>query len=176
MLPIARLILTASAAGVLACSEDSPTEPAALAGSAPGLAQAVPISRPAGGTCRTQFEFQASDVILIQLDCNLLHLGRTSGVSTQTITVTGQTPTGELTVVLSSSPTYTAANGDVLRVSFSGTGVLDPASGVATFSGTETFNGGTGRFEAATGSVALSGSASLVSNTGSYETSGSLTY
>lgn len=176
MFRITRLIFAASAAGVLACSPDSPTEPAALAESTPGFLVGAPISRPAGGTCRTAIEFQSSDVILIQLDCNLLHLGRTSGVSTQTITVTGQTPAGELVAALSSSPTYTAANGDILRASFTGTGIINPAIGAVTFSGTETFSGGTGRFADASGSVALSGSASLVSNTGSYETIGSLAY
>src|SRR5687768_16391305 len=96
---IAHLLLLASAVAVPACSDDSPTEPAALADSALELAQGAPTSRPAGGQCRTQFEFQSSDVILIQLDCNLLHLGLTTGTSTQTITVTGQTPTGQLSAV-----------------------------------------------------------------------------
>jgi hypothetical protein len=170
------LLLLASAAGVLACSDESPTGPAALTGSAPAFALATPVSRPAGGVCRTQFQFQSADVILIQLDCSLLHLGLTSGTSTQTITVTGQTPAGLLTAGLSSSPAYTAANGDQLLASFSGTATIDPSAGTVTFSGTETFDGGTGRFAEATGSAAVVGTASLITNTGSYETSGTLTY
>ncbi|MBA2293097.1 MAG: hypothetical protein H0W15_11655 [Gemmatimonadales bacterium] len=173
---ITALLLLASAAGVLACADGSPTEPSAHAGSAPALARGATPSRPAGGECRSQFEFLSETQILIQLDCNLRHLGRTTGTSTQTITFTGQTSTGQLTAVLTASPVYTAANGDMLNASFTGTAIVDPAAGAVSFTGTETFSGGTGRFSDASGSVAVSGTASLITNSGSYITTGSLTY
>ncbi|MFN2325081.1 MAG: hypothetical protein ABR551_04280 [Gemmatimonadales bacterium] len=138
---------------------------------------ATPVSRPAGGRCQTTFEFlppadgQAPNVQLIRiaLDCNLRHLGRTSGIAVQTITFTGPT-----TMLVSNTAVYTAANGDELHATFSGTGTLTYPS--VTFEGTETYVGGTGRFEGATGSAALSGSASLASLTGFYQTTGSVTY
>lgn len=175
---IARLILTASAAGVLACSQDSPTEPAELAGIAPELARGAPISRPAGGTCDTRIAFLPREdgqpdnvqVIRVDLDCNLRHLGRTTGVLIQRITSTG------LTNTLTASTVYTAANGDLLNADFVGAGGVDPVALEVTFSGTETYTGGTGRFAGATGSASLSGIVSLLSNTGNYSTTGSLSY
>lgn len=173
---IAHLLLLASGVGLLACADGLPTEPEASAGSALQFARSAPPSRPAGGKCQTQFAFLSDVVVQIELDCNLLHLGLASGTSTQTITVTGQSQTGQLTAVLSSSPVYTAANGDLLNASFTGTGLIDPVAGTVTYSGTETFSGGTGRFAGASGSVALNGTASLITMSGSYTTTGSLRY
>ena len=94
----------------------------------------------------------------------------------ETITITGPAPGGGLSNTLSSSPVYVAANGDVLNASFSGTGIVNPITGMATFSGTETYLGGTGRFEGATGSVTLVGTASLGAATGQYDVSGSIVF
>lgn len=168
---ITALLLLASVAGVLACADGSPTEPSALKASAPALARAVALSRPAGGECRTQFEFLSQTQILIALDCNLRHLGRTSGTSSQTITFTGPTSNA-----LTASTVYTAANGDLLYASFTGTGTIDPVNLTVSFTGTETYSGGTGRFANASGSAALSGTASLITNSGVYTTTGTLTY
>lgn len=172
---ITALLVLASVAGVLACADGSPTESSAYAGSAPALARGATPTRPAGGECRSQFAIQSQSqnqtVILIQLDCNLRHLGRTSGTSTETITFTGQTSN-----TLAATSVYTAANGDLLYASFTGTGILDPATLTVSFTGTETFTGGTGRFSGASGSVAVSGTASLTTSSGSYNTTGTLTY
>lgn len=158
---------------VLGCASGAPTEPEWRVDAMNETA----VSRPAGGRCGTTFEFlppadgQAPNVqrIRIALDCNLRHLGRTSGVMVQTITFTGPT-----TNLLSATTVYTAANGDELHAVFAGTGALD--QGVVTFSGTESYVGGTGRFDGATGSASLSGSASLATLSGFYQTTGSVTY
>ncbi len=167
MFVIKRLVAAGAAAVLLGCAAEVPTEPSwkitGLHGS--------PVSRPAGGRCQTTFESLDPQRISITLNCNLRHLGLTSGEATQTMTFTGPT-----TMDLINSTTYTAANGDELYAEFIGTGALDPVALRVTFEGTETYLGGTGRFEGATGSSALAGSASLISSSGFYQTAGSITY
>jgi hypothetical protein len=173
MLVIKRLIAVGVTAGSLGCAAPVPTEPSLQV---VGLHDS-PISRPAGGNCRTTIELlppapgQAPNVqeIRIALDCNLRHLGRVSGVSLQSIIFTGPT-----SYLLSATTVYTAANGHELHTSFAGAGILD--QDIVTFSGTESYVGGTGRFDGATGSATLVGAASLTSLSGSYQTTGTHTF
>jgi hypothetical protein len=175
MFVIHRLMAAGAAAVLLGCGAEVSTEPSWQV--ITGLHHS-PISRPAGGRCQTTFEFLPPaagqplnvQVVSITLNCNLRHLGLTSGVAIQTITSDG------LTMSLINSSTYTAANGDELYAEFIGEGTLDPVALSVTFEGTETYLGGTGRFEGATGSSALAGSASLISSSGFYQTTGSITY
>ncbi|MBK9385289.1 MAG: hypothetical protein IPN34_10790 [Planctomycetes bacterium] len=96
------------------------------------------------------------------------HLGLTVGSSTHTVDMTG-TPTVQF-----GSTTYIAANGDRLFAHYSGTASAPNASGVITFSGTQTFTGGTGRFHGATGSTSMQGTANLATSTGEFAFSGTI--
>jgi len=159
-----------------ACSE--PIAPESDAGFA-ATAVANAHSRPFGGRCTTAFTFLAPlptdppNVQRLHIDsvCQLKHLGRTTGSAEQVVVFTGPT-----TLNASNTTTYTAANGDQLFASWTGTGMLDPETLVVGFSGPEQYAGGTGRFRHASGSAFLTGSASLVSTTGAYTTRGSITY
>jgi hypothetical protein len=176
----ARVLLSLVVLGALsACSDQGPTVPehgAALARRS-GAAAATQ-ERPAGGRCEFSFvrlpptPDQPPNVTRFHLDllCHLRHLGRTVGSAEQTVTFTPPA-TNALTITI----TYTAANGDQLFATFSGTASFtDPTTIVA--SGTERYTGGTGRFAGASGSAALAGSASFVTSTGFYETRGQLRY
>lgn len=80
---------------------------------------------------------------------NATHLGRYTEAGSVSFT-----PTGDPAVFqIAGSIVYTAANGDQLFATFTGT--LNGATG--TISATLTYNGGTARFAAATGSALLSG-------------------
>jgi hydroxyethylthiazole kinase-like sugar kinase family protein len=94
---------------------------------------------------------------------------RTTAIAEQIVTFTGPT-----TAIASNTTTYTAANGDQLFASWTGTSVSDGP--LVTFSGTELYARGTGRFAGATGSSLISGSASFVTNTGQFTSAGTLSY
>jgi hypothetical protein len=94
---------------------------------------------------------------------------RRTAIAEQIVTFTGPT-----TAIPSNTTTYTAANGDQLFASWTGTSVSDGP--LVTFSGTELYARGTGRFAGATGSSLISGSASFVTNTGQFTSAGTLSY
>jgi hypothetical protein len=76
-------------------------------------------------------------LLRIDLDCTLAHLGRASGVAMQTVNVTGQSgPT--LMTTIENTTTYQAANGDVLNPSFAGTALINVETGDVRYIGTET--------------------------------------
>ena len=108
----------------------------------------------------------------IRYACQLQHLGRVTGRADQIVTFTGPT-----TAVASNTTTYTAANGDQLHATWSGTSVSEGP--LVKFSGPETYTGGTGRFTGASGSAWISGSASLnpdFSGAGEFKSEGTLTF
>jgi hypothetical protein len=175
-----RIVIVAAALLTLAaCSEHSPAAPtaAALADRAVAATDlAGSPARPFGGRCDTAFTFHplAGDPpnlfrLHIEYVCQLQHLGRTTAIAEQIVTFTGPT-----TAIASNTTTYTAANGDQLFASWTGTSVNDGP--LVTFSGTELYAGGTGRFAGATGSSLISGSASFVTNTGQFTSTGTLRY
>jgi hypothetical protein len=173
------VILTVALLALAACSEHSPTAPATAAladRSAAATAGAASPVRPFGGRCDTAITFQplAGDPpnllrLHIEYVCQLQHLGRTTAIAEQIVTFTGPT-----TAVASNTTKYTAANGDQLFASWTGTSVSDGP--LVKFSGTELYAGGTGRFEGATGSSLISGSASFGTNTGQFTATGTLSY
>lgn len=112
------------------------------------------------GACETEFVFTGPDTAIVTGSCRYGHLGRTHCIAEQTVTFTSA-----VTLEIENDGVCTAANGDELWTSFSGTGVLMP-TGEIVFSGTETYDGGTGRFVDATGSAVLSGSAQFTSPSG----------
>ena len=153
---------------------------AALALSVAAMAFAADPQRPYGGSCSTVITpLTAPGVFPQQLrinyDCTLAHLGRTRAVAMQVVTPIGQSGAIVSTLVQNST-IYTAANGDTLNVSFSGTALLNVQTGDVRFIGTETFEGGTGRFTDASGSADLAGTASIFTNVGFFTTKGSIAY
>lgn len=159
-----------------ACSEPSLTEPDVDLQAASVSAE---VSRPFAGRCETEFTFLAPllgdppNVQRVHIDyvCQLRHLGRTTGSAEQVVVFTSPT-----TVSASNTTTYTAANGDQLVASWTGTGTFDAATLTVTFVGPETYTGGTGRFSNASGSTMLAGSASLATASGAFTLTGALTY
>lgn len=128
--------------------------------------------RPMGGRCTTTFVFTAADVVHLDGDCHLLHLGVTKTVSTQSAV---QQPDG--TLFLTNDIECTSAEGDKLNANFVGVAVFS-ATGVS-FSGTETYRRGTGRLADAIGSSALQGSAQFTSPTegiGEFRTLGFISF
>ena len=166
--------------GVLACAQDSPTEPAALARSMPEATPAGPVARPAGGSCTTRLEFpapgegQPANVqrITLEAECILKHLGRATATFSETVRFTGPN-TGTF---VSTDMVYVAANGDELHARMDDGAVVLDAQGGVTLTATETYAGGTGRFAEATGFGAITGQASVVSQTGAYEIAGTIAF
>lgn len=174
------LILTGSLLFLAACSQNSPTAPSASAvvGLTDSATAAKTQSKPFGGSCDTALTIvpalpddpQNLLRLHIEYTCQLQHLGRTqTAVAEQTVTFTGPT-----TAISSNTTTYTAANGDQLFASWTGTSVNNGPA--VTFSGPEVYTGGTGRFAGASGSSFINGTASFITNTGQFTMSGTLSY
>ena len=159
-----------------ACSEPSLTE---LDVDLQAVRVSAEVSRPFAGRCETAFTFLAPlpgdppNVQRVHIDyiCQLRHLGRTTGSAEQVVVFTSPT-----TLSASNTTTYTAANGDQLFATWTGTGTFDAATLTVTFAGPETYAGGTGRFANASGSTMLAGSASLATASGAFTLAGALTY
>lgn len=165
--PEALAVLLAVAA--TGCSVDAPTTVAPVV---PAVSRTVNGVRPIVGTCETSFApptlppppvFQQVDIGW----CELSHLGRTAIYSLQEIDIVAGTQR-------SIEYTYTAANGDILRVVNVGTNV--PNGPGVRFTATTTFVGGTGRFANATGQARVEGTASFITNTASYTIDGWIAY
>ena len=151
--------------------------------SSPTAAQdkaATPV-RPYGGSCSVAITPLTPpgvfpQVVQFNYDCILKHLGRTTALATQTISLAGP-PVGNVLIVTTvNETTYKAANGDLLYATFAGSGEIDLSTGNVVFDGTETFNGGTGRFVKAKGTAALEGMASILINVGFFTANGTLAY
>lgn len=110
----------------------------------------------------------APDVLRLHIEyvCQLAHLGRTTAVAEQIVSLTGP--------LASNTTIYTAANGDQLFVTWTGTGIANGPDN--TFSGPETITGGTGRFAGASGSTWVSGTASFATMTGQFTSVGTISY
>lgn len=164
--------LAACSAGDTTAPRSSPISSLALAAS-----HRAEAPRPAGGRCDTDISFlppQAGDPanylrLHIEFICQLRHMGRTTASVEQLVIFTGPT-----TAVASNTATYTAANGDLLYATWSGTSTN--AGPDIVFSGEETITGGTGRFAGATGSTWVTGTASFVTNRGQFTSAGWITY
>jgi hypothetical protein len=165
----------------LACTDAPPMSPNTdqAAGGAVGTGFAAAVERPFGGTCTFVSTLlppetgQPPNVVRFHQDlvCHLTHLGLTTGSTVETVTFT---PTG---VAFVTTITYTAANGDQLFTTESGTATPPDQNGILHFSGTETVTGGTGRFAEASGSFEFTGSVNPATQTGQFEfISGTLSY
>ena len=87
------------------------------------------------------------------------HLGK--GTFSHSFTTTFTSPT---TIAVSSSETFTAANGDQIFATFTGTGTLTGLNAVVT--GVATITGGTGRFADASGTLTGTFNAEPISQVG----------
>ena len=162
-----------------ACSEHLPTATRVSVITHPSAKAALAASpvRPFGGTCETDIAIlppvpsDPPNVLRIHIEslCQLKHLGRSTAITEQIVVFTGPT-----TAIASNSTTYTAANGDQLFATWTGTSTSVGAD--ITFSGPETYTGGTGRFVAASGSATIAGTASFLTNTGQFTSVGTLSY
>ncbi|EXI66598.1 MAG: hypothetical protein AW08_02503 [Candidatus Accumulibacter adjunctus] len=133
-------------------------------------AQEVLALYPADGPCAGFFAQGTTAVI-----GKASHLGRVAGVGSDCIKLThiGPPPSfafenGELTV--------TAANGDRLTLSYSGTFIPTAQPPIYAISGLFQITGGTGRFAHATGSGFLEGTENISTFQGQLELSGKISY
>ena len=172
-------VILLAALALAACSPDEAIAPGGMQARSPARAASVAtLVRPLDGHCATTFGFlapvpgQAPDVQRLRFDgtCQLSHFGRTAVQADQVVTF------GASGSTVTNTASYTAANGDVLRATYSATGTFPDAAGQVCFSGVETYVGGTGRFADATGASHLEGCASVVTFTGAYDLEGTIAY
>lgn len=159
-----------------ACAPETrePTSPAVTpaAVAAATAAAASSSDRPIVGRCEavSQPPVAAGPGMIRQVDvgsCQLSHLGRAAFHSDKLISLASGTQTTQVTL--------TAANGDVLRGSGSGTNTLI-APGLVGFETDIAFTGGTGRFAGATGTARAEGMADVVGRTSSLTLEGGIAY
>lgn len=149
---------------IAGCSGDRSTEPFQP------QAAAVPV--PFRATCELAIQppTPVGPGLIHQLDigtCHATHLGRATLVSDKVINVGAATQT--------LSVTFTAANGDVLRGSGTGTNSMI-APGRVAFTATATFAGGTGRFAQASGEATITGEADLAAGRSRMTAEGTIHY
>ena len=166
----ALLGVVAFSIGLVACGADD--QPTAIVTLKPSLERAAKDARPFSGRCETSFApltFPPPPVIrqVDEGECLLSQLGRTSAHIVQDIDIAAGTQQ-------SVEITLTAANGDILHASTTGTNTPN-GSGVA-FQATMTLMGGTGRFANATGRATVVGSANFQTNTASFVLDGVIAY
>jgi hypothetical protein len=156
------ILLTLALAG---CAGDSALSPIASLRSVDAA-----VTRPWGGQCDVAAAFTGPTTLLITGTCELAHLGRTTVVTEETLSM----ETGAIT----NTSTYTAANGDKLFTAGSGVATFRPDY-TASIAGTWTVVGGTGRFAGATGTAAYAEEAHATGPTtvvGTYTLDGWLAY
>lgn len=132
----------------------------------------VEQDRPFKAECnlRIQPPTVVSPGVIHQIDageCQALHLGAATLVSDKIINLAAGTQTIQLT--------FTAANGDLLRATGTGTNVM-VAPGIVQFTADMTFTGGTGRFASATGRATIRGQANLSQASSAMVTEGFILY
>jgi len=158
-----------------ACSTDTSSPVTTLSsGSATSdrSSKPSPVTRPFSGKCELTFNppplplppmFEQTDTGT----CHFTELGVTAFYGVQTINLVAGLQSGWRT--------FTAANGDILRVEHTGTSA--PAGpGLVGFRATATIIGGTGRFTNATGQIIGVGVANLITRTTNVTFEGSITY
>ena len=139
----------------LAACGSEPAGPLAVSNDAQFSAAAQ--DRPFRADCQMQIQAPTvlSPGVISQVDagaCQVTHLGKSTLVSDKVINLAAGTQTLQLS--------FTAANGDVLRASGTGTNAM-VAPGIVQFTATVTFAGGTGRFAGASGNATINGQANL---------------
>lgn len=124
------------------------------------------VTRPWEGSCQGTGAFRADNITLdITGTCHLSHLGLTTTVGVETVGA-----------MLNAVHTFTAANGDKLYTTTTGTAVLKPDFSGVNFSNIETITGGTGRFANASGSATRIGSTVFSNGSATWVIEGTITY
>ncbi len=172
VLTVPALLLTVA---IGACGTDSITPTSAMSSRsamANQLSKPSAVARPFSGSCELTFNppplplppsFEQTDTGT----CHFTELGKTAFYGVQTINLAAGTQSGWRT--------FTAANGDILRVEHTGTSA--PAGpGLVSFRATATIVGGTGRFTNATGHIIGVGVANLVTRVTTVTFDGSISY
>jgi len=160
--------------GLVACSSDAPTAASSVSvASVQGVElQRTDVERPFKGSCSVTFNPPSfpPPPIHHQTDvgtCQLTELGHTQFYGEQDINFAAGTQSGWRRL--------TAANGDELYVTHTGTSALT-APGLVSFTAHMTIVGGTGRFVGATGAAQGIGTANLATNTTSVAIEGWIRY
>lgn len=160
--------------GLTACSGDAPTAASSMAAASISTAelQQAGVERPFRGSCSVTFNPPSfpPPPIHHQTDvgtCQLTHLGKTEFYGEQDINFAAGTQSGWRRL--------TAANGDELYVTHTGTSALI-APGLVGFRAQMTIVGGTGRFVGATGTSVGIGTANLATNSTSVDIEGWIRY
>lgn len=157
-----------------ACARDSAslTSPDARVQGDAVLASQLSVQRPIAGHCEVTFTVLPSTPPLVrQADsgtCQVSQLGATTTVGAQTINFATLTQTA--------TRTFTAANGDELRATSTGTSRPGAGPGEIDFDAMLTIVGGTGRFTNATGQVHDWGTANVVTHAVSFSLDGWIAY
>jgi hypothetical protein len=167
---------TVTLAFLAACADGTRSAPTAP--STPPTARAAAMNqaplRPIEGRCESVLE-PFPDPLPLKLPqrvtgtCQLAHLGRVTYDFVHVIDFTASPITFTTTTL-----TFTAANGDVLRAP--GVGFAFPNAAGFAVSGTYTFAGGTGRFTNATGYVNFVGQAAVPAFTATLTLDGEIAY
>jgi hypothetical protein len=138
---------------------------AGTSASAASAGQDVPFKGSYSGTAS-----RSGSTVNIATTGQATYLGESSEAITATVAFSG-TPCGSV----AGTGTATAANGDELRFSTSGT-ICPEGGGLFVVSVTRAITGGTGRFADASGTLALTGMANLGAGTLSYTVEGSISF
>lgn len=162
-IPLALAVLLAG------CSTETLTGPGDGAGAPAFGAVAVPFS--AHCEMVIQPAVPIGPGLISQVDSGecrqVTHMGRATLWSDKVINI----PAGTQATAV----TFTAANGDVLHGSGTGTNTMI-APGRVAFTATITFSGGSGRFANATGEATITGEADLAAGRSRMSTQGSIRY
>lgn len=126
----------------------------------------VATNIPFTGRCETSFTFTGPTTLQIASVCQLLGIGRVTGLAQQTLDFSQVAQTG--LIGITNTSVYTAPNGEQLFASFTGSG--SQVGVTVDFVGVETFTGGTGRFSNVAGSTDLLGAANVETLTGYFTT------
>ena len=146
------------------------------------MTQFSPIDPSAAGAC-SAFEAQPSAFIRITGLCSVAHLGRTEVSAVQQLLfmldAAGQVVVQNNQPVvtgLRNCSTLTAANGDVVQHTTTGTVTPGATASQVGLTGDLHFVGGTGRFAGASGSASFRGGADVASGVGEFSFEGTLAY
>lgn len=141
--------ITVAALTLAGCSGDAITSNGDNSFEAVAIEASAKAARPWKGDCELEAVFTGANTLLITGVCQIAHMGRATLVQNQTIDWSDGT--------FEHVAVYTAANGDQLQLTGSGSTVPKPDGSGLFITGTENVDGGTGRFAGATGTVAING-------------------